>query len=55
LLAALMTSLLTTAVFVWAGGDFYATTGVVAGYAIGMTFVLLPVHSRAYLQFRQRT
>ncbi len=54
LLRASLIGSLATAAAVWIGGYFYATSGVVSGYALAMALVLLPVHTLAYLQFRRR-
>ena len=43
-----------TGAAVWAGGYFYSTTGVVTGYALTMMFVLVPVHTYAYVSFRRQ-
>ena len=43
---------LTTAALVWAGGYYWSIAGVVTGFAIGLTFVALPLHTWFYLRFR---
>jgi hypothetical protein len=50
-----VTGSLCTAAAVWIGGYLYATTGIVVGYAVTMALIGLPLHSYAYLQFRQQT
>lgn len=54
LLNASLIGSLATAAAVWIGGYLYATSGVVVGYALAMMLVLVPVHTWAYMQFRQR-
>jgi hypothetical protein len=46
---------LSTAVAVWIGGSHFGITGLVAAYSIAMTCICLPLHSWAYLRFRQNT
>jgi len=46
---------LTTAIAVWIGGSNFGITGLLAAYSIAMTCICLPLHSRAYLRFRQAT
>ncbi|MGB7346566.1 MAG: hypothetical protein WBD20_20260 [Pirellulaceae bacterium] len=53
LLAASLIGSITTAILVWCGGYMYSTNGVITGYAIGMMLILVPVHTWAYLRFRQ--
>jgi hypothetical protein len=55
LLAASLIGSLATGAAVWIGGYLYSTSGVVAGYALAMTLVLVPAHSWAYYRFRQRS
>jgi hypothetical protein len=44
---------LSTAIAVWIGGANFGVTGLVSAYAIAMTCICLPLHSWAYLHFRQ--
>ncbi len=55
LLGASLVGSLATAAAVWIGGYLYSTSGVVVGYALAMTLVLVPAHTWAYHRFRQRT
>ncbi len=55
LLAASLIGSLSTGAAVWIGGYFHSSAGVVTGYALAMTLVLVPFHSWAYYRFRQRT
>ncbi|MEM1067752.1 MAG: hypothetical protein AAGI63_02565, partial [Planctomycetota bacterium] len=55
LLAASTVGFISTAIAVWMGGYFYSTNGVLLGYALAMALVLVPIHTVAYLQFRQRS
>lgn len=43
-----------TAAAVWIGGYYYATTGIVVGYATATAIVAFPLHSLAYMQYRAR-
>ena len=43
-----------TAIAVWGGGYVASSTGIVIGYAAGMTLVTFPVHTLAYLKLRRR-
>ena len=52
LVVASLIGLLTTAVAVWIGGYYWSTTGVVGAFTIGITGVMLPLHSWAYYRFR---
>lgn len=54
LLIASLIGSIATAAAVWTGGYLYSTSGVVIGYALAMSLVLVPVHTWAYYQFRQR-
>ncbi len=54
LLGASLVGSLATAAAVWIGGYLYSTSGVVTGYALAMTLVLVPAHTWAYYRFRQR-
>jgi hypothetical protein len=49
-----VTGSLITAAAVWIGGYYFATTGIVVGYATATALVGLPLHSLAYLQYRTR-
>lgn len=55
LLGASLIGSLATAAAVWIGGYLYSTSGVVTGYALAMSLVLVPAHTWAYYRFRQRT
>ena len=55
LLGASLLGSVATAAAVWIGGYLYSISGVVSGYALAMTLVLVPAHSWAYYHFRQRT
>lgn len=55
LLAASLAGSLSTAVAVWIGGYLFSTNGVVVGYALAMSLVLVPAHTVAYLRFRAHT
>ncbi|QDT63292.1 hypothetical protein V22_05120 [Calycomorphotria hydatis] len=44
-----------TTALVWYGGYAYSINGVLTGFAIGTVLILLPLHTWAYLKFRQRT
>jgi hypothetical protein len=55
LLAASLIGSISTGLAVWIGGYYYSSVGVVTGYALAMTLVLVPFHSWAYYRFRQRT
>ncbi len=48
------TGLLCTALAVWLGGKYFSVLGVITAYSISMTCLTLPLHSWAYLRFRQR-
>ena len=54
LLGASLVGSLATGAAVWIGGYLYSTSGVVTGYALAMTLVLVPAHTWAYHRFRQR-
>jgi O-antigen/teichoic acid export membrane protein len=54
LLRASLIGSISTAAAVWIGGYLYSTSGVVTGYALAMSLILVPVHSWAYYQFRSR-
>ncbi|MEL6110330.1 MAG: hypothetical protein AAFU85_30345, partial [Planctomycetota bacterium] len=54
LFVATLVGLLSTGLAVWVGGYLYSTNGVVVGYASAMCLILVPVHTRAYMRFRQR-
>ena len=55
LLLASLTGAIATGAAVWIGGYYYSTTGVTTGYAVAMCLVLVPVHTWAYIKFRQQT
>lgn len=40
---------------VWLGGYHHAASGVIIGYTLGMTLVLLPLHTLAYFHFRRES
>lgn len=44
---------ISTAIVVWSSGYLYSVDGIIVGYACTMTLIFLPVHSLAYLRFRQ--
>jgi len=52
LLAASLAGSLSTAAAVWIGGYLYSTNGVIIGYALTMSLVLVPAHTIAYMRFR---
>ncbi len=54
LVVASLTGLLFTAAAVWWSGKEYSVPGVIIGYTLAMTCVTLPVHTWAYLKFRQQ-
>jgi hypothetical protein len=45
--------LLITAGVVWWGAKYYQVPGVICGYSVAMACVALPIHTWAYLRFRQ--
>ena len=53
LLAASLIGSLTTSLAVWLGGYHYSIDGLVGGYALAMTLVLVPVHTWSYCMFRK--
>ena len=48
-----LTGFTCTAIGVWGGGYLYSTTGVVIGFATTIACIALPLHTLAYLKFRQ--
>ena len=39
---------------VWIGGAYFATDGIVIGYALSITLFALPIHTIAYMKFRRQ-
>lgn len=46
-------SMLVSATAIWIAGYFYSTAGIVTAFAASLTFVVLPLHTWAYLQLRR--
>jgi hypothetical protein len=53
LVGAAVSGLLITAVVVWWGAKYHQVPGVICGYSLAMACVALPIHTWAYLIFRQ--
>ena len=54
LVVPLVVGYLSTAIAVWSAGYWFAANGVLAGYAITLALVALPLHTWAYIRFRSR-
>lgn len=53
-LMATVVGYLTTAMAVWIGGAFHGITGLLLCYTLSMVLFCLPLHTWAYLRFRQQ-
>lgn len=54
LLVPQLVGLLSVAGLVWMGGYQFSSSGIVVGYAIGMTCLFLPLHTIGYIKFRSQ-